>query len=301
VPITLPPISRRRFLSGSLAAGAGLLATGRVWAEQAPVDANRFALLSDTHVSGDREETVQGTNMYKNMLQVGRELNALDRRPAAALITGDCARMIGKAEDYVALVETLDPIRGGGVPVHLALGNHDNREEFWKAIPPGDAPSVVENKHITVLEAPLANLILLDSLDKPNVTPGVLGKEQLAWLGEKLDALGDGKPTLILAHHHLDDAPKTNGMTETKKLMEIVMPRKQVKAYFYGHTHTWRVSKRGTLQLVNLPPTAYVFGKNKPNGWVDMQLTKTGAKLQVHAIDKKHPANEQQVELTWRA
>ena len=56
MPIHLPPISRRRFLKTTLAAGAALLVPGRTDAAQQVVDANRFALLADVHVWANRAE-----------------------------------------------------------------------------------------------------------------------------------------------------------------------------------------------------------------------------------------------------
>ena len=49
MPIYLPPISRRRFLAGSVATAAGLLLADRLLAAHIPIDPHRFALLSDVH------------------------------------------------------------------------------------------------------------------------------------------------------------------------------------------------------------------------------------------------------------
>src|SRR5690349_15273546 len=75
MPITLPPlrslpaISRRRFLAGSLAAGAGLLLRRPLLAadetvQSVPVDPHRFALLSDTHIAADPKVAARGVNMF---------------------------------------------------------------------------------------------------------------------------------------------------------------------------------------------------------------------------------------------
>jgi hypothetical protein len=62
MPIQLPPISRRRFLAGSLAAGAGLVLPHRLAAAQREVDPNRFVLLADTHVREHTDREHSGVN-----------------------------------------------------------------------------------------------------------------------------------------------------------------------------------------------------------------------------------------------
>jgi len=303
MPITLLPVSRRRFLAGSLAAGAGLAAGGRLPAaegKEEKADPDRFALLADTHVSGNREQVVRETNMFKNLKQVGGELLSLERRPAAAIINGDCAYLSGKSEDYTALVELLAPVREGGLPVHLTLGNHDHRPRFWKAIPAtAGQDKAVMDRHLTLVRSPRANWFLLDSLDVTNRTPGTLGEQQLAWLAKSLDAHAD-KPALVVGHHNPDDDGPITGLTDTKQLRELLAARKHVKAYLFGHTHDWAVRQREGVYEINLPPVAYVFARGKANGWVDVRLTDTGATLELRTIDPKHAQHGEKHELKWR-
>ena len=56
MPITLPPLSRRRFIGQSLVAGAALLLRPRGFAAAATtkVDPHTWALLSDPHIAADR-------------------------------------------------------------------------------------------------------------------------------------------------------------------------------------------------------------------------------------------------------
>ena len=83
---------------------------------------------------------------------------------------------------------------------------------------------------------------------------------------------------------------------------EVIRPRKQVKAYIYGHTHTWRVEKDDTgLHLINLPPVAYVFQEGEPSGWVRMTLREDGMKLELRCIDSSHAKHGQTFDLKWRA
>lgn len=147
----------------------------------------------------------------------------------------------------------------------------------------------------------LANWFLLDSLDKVNVTPGEVGGEQLDWLARVLDDRKE-KPALVAIHHDPQwSAPaKRSGIRDTEKLFDVLVPRKQVKAVFYGHTHVWQRKSHEGIHLVNLPPVAYLFNKEAPNGWVDLRLAESGAVLTLNAFDAKHRQNGEKVELTWR-
>ena len=52
--------------------------------------------------------------------------------------------------------------------------------------------------------------------------------------------------------------------------------------------------------VVNLPPVAYLFNKEDPNGWVHCQLNEKGATLELRALNAQHPKQGQKLELTWR-
>lgn len=295
------PISRRRFLAGTLAAGAGLLIPAGLRAEQPGVDANRFALLSDTHISADRNRVAREVNLVERFVQVRDEVLALRPRPAAVIVSGDCAFGEGLPGDYDVLRELVEPLRQAGLPPHLLMGNHDRREPLWQAFPDSKPREtrLPPGRHVAVLESPHANWFLLDSMDGPKAVAGRLDAVQLSWLAAALDARRD-KPALIVAHHYPESLGK-NGLLDTDALYNVVLPRKQVKAFFFGHSHRWLTAARDGLHLVNLPSTAYVFDKKLPTGWVDAQLRPDGITLQLNAVDHKHPAHGQSVELAWRS
>ncbi|HYG74088.1 MAG TPA: metallophosphoesterase [Planctomycetota bacterium] len=300
MPISLAPLSRRKFLGASAAGLASLFARGSFAAEK-EADPHRLFLLSDTHIDANPKKANRGAVMYENMKQVIGELTAMEKRAAGVIINGDCAHSTGETGDYARLLELLKPVREAGMPVHLGMGNHDHRENVWNAFAETkESRSAVEGRQITILKLPRANVFVLDSLDKTNVTPGVLGEQQLAWLPKALDAAAD-KPAIVMVHHQLDERPVIKGLTDTKVLLEILQPRKQVKLLMYGHTHVWEPTKREDLHCVNLPTVAYVFKEGVPNGWVDLQLLENGAVLQLHCIKKDHPQHMERIELKWRS
>ena len=159
-------------------------------AEKTP-DPHTFALLADTHLHGDPAKIARGVNMADNLAAVVKEMLAMDRRPAAAFINGDLALTDGQARDYDLMVRLLQPLREGGVPVDLTLGNHDDRRNFHTQVPDvaptEQKPAPVEDKHVTVVESERGNFFLLDSLHQVNKTPGRIGEAQLKWLAAALD------------------------------------------------------------------------------------------------------------------
>lgn len=299
MPIHLAPLSRRQFLTRSLAAGAGLVLAPGVLAAKT-TDERSWALFSDIHLAGDQKLQARGINMTEHFLAVSRELLALAKRPAGLFITGDCAYNSGEAGDYAVVADLLRPIRRHGLPVHLALGNHDNRERFWDAFKTEkNAQRPLADRQVALLKTPLANWLVLDSLEQTLSTPGLLGREQLDWLSRTLDE-NPSLPAIVLVHHN--PGMEDNGLKDTFEFLEIIRPRKQVKAYIYGHTHEWKVRTDSSgLHLVNLPPVAYVFHPGLPAGWVHATLAQDGMKLELRCIDSTHKDHGQVVNLAWRA
>jgi 3',5'-cyclic AMP phosphodiesterase CpdA len=251
-----------------------------------------------------------------------KQVLALDPLPAAAIITGDLASIEGEPGNYKLVKELFKPLRAAGIPLHLVLGNHDNREHFWAAFPevrpaqskpveakaaaakPADANSGgakltgghVENQ-TSIIETPLANWFLMDSLLATKLTPGMLGKEQLDWLAKALDARKD-KPALLIAHHQLS---LSGGLLDYSALLDVAAPRRQAKAYFHGHTHCWKKDLQREIHAVNVPATAWLFDPKQPRGWLDLRLKTDGATIVMNALDKKHPKHGEKLELKWRA
>ncbi len=296
MPIHLPPMTRRELLKVSIAAGAGMVSLRHAHADTS----DRWALISDTHIGPNRETVVRGVNMADHMKKVTAEIVRGVEKPAGVLLNGDCALLDGQPADYALLVELAEPIRKAGIPLHMTLGNHDHRENFWAAVK-ADKGRPIQSKHVSVIETPLANWFLLDSLDKVNVTPGRLGEEQLKWLERALDDRPN-KPALVFGHHHIDFATSTpiGGLIDSQPLLETLRPRKQVKAYIFGHTHHWEFAQKDGIHLINLPPVAYVFQPKDPSGWVDVALQPGGAILTLRSLDPVHASHGKKHELTWR-
>ncbi len=306
MPIYVPPLTRRQFLKGSLTAGASLLWPRHLWAGEKPVDANAWALLSDTHITNDRTKMARGINMAEHFETALRDVIALPQRPGGALVTGDCVFLKGEEADYATFAELVQPVRTAQIPLHLTTGNHDDRNHLRAAFAEEQAdahPGM--DRRVAMIRTPLANWFLLDSLDKTNVTSGEMGEAQLDWLAKALDANPD-KPAILAAHHNFetvtDKDRKPTGLRDTGALLKVIAPRKQVKAYVFGHTHVWKVAQHDSgIHLINLPAVAYVFRQGIPSGWVLATLQSNGVRLRLNCTDPNHPEHGQTTELKWRA
>jgi len=304
MPLHIAPVSRRKFLIHSTAAMTSLALLQPGWAAEEG-DANRFALLSDTHIPEREEIEARGVNMTANLRQVVAQLCSLPQKPAGVIINGDCAYLRGLPQDYANLAQCVAPLETAGLPLHLTMGNHDDRGPLYEALAaqrPENPP--VQSKHVSVIETPHANLFLLDSLFEVNVVTGELGEPQRQWLAQALDARSD-QPAIVIAHHNLQfQAPAEGtawgGLRDTDAFFELLKARKHVKAYVFGHSHNWSLSERDGIHLINLPPVAYVFAEGKPNGWIDARLQPDAIELQLHTIDPQHPQHGEHVRLVWR-
>jgi hypothetical protein len=302
MPIHLPPISRRQFVVRSLLGCAGLALSPELFAASKRTDANGWALLADIHLAADPSLIARGINMTDHLSRVSQELLMLPKRPAGVFIVGDCAYNSGQIADYARVADMLEPIRQDRMPVHLALGNHDNRERFWEALQQEKAAKrPLADRQVALIRTARANWFVLDSLERTLSTPGLLGQEQLDWLAGSLDA-NRHKPALVLIHHNPGTIANVGGLKDTEALFAVIRPRRQVKAYIFGHTHVWKVDRDPSgIHLINLPPVAYVFREGEPAGWVHASLERKGMRLDLRCLDTAHKAHGQVVNLEWRA
>lgn len=243
----------------------------------------------------------RGINMTDHLTAVSKELLELPKRPAGVFVTGDCAYNSGQAGDYTTLADLVTPIRRGQMPIHIAVGNHDNRDRFWEAFEDQKAARrPLVDKQAALLRTSRVNWFMLDSLEKTLSTPGLLGKDQLDWLARALDA-NQRKPAVVLVHHNPGLEGGNMGLKDTLAFLEVIRPRRQVKAYFYGHTHSWSVQEDASgIHFINLPAVAYVFRAGDAAGWVHAQIERKGMRLEFRSVDPSHKDHGKVVDLEWR-
>ena len=290
----LIPASRRRFVQVSLATAAVTLGCPTLMATTEE-SADYWAMLADTHIAANKNAISRGANMFNNLNKIIDELLAEKNKPLGVIINGDCARLKGRPKDYATFRTAVDRITAAGLPVHMTMGNHDDRGPFYGAFKKQQPDAVlVDGKHVAMLPGRHANLFLVDSLNIVNQVAGKLGKTQLQWLAKSLAEHSD-KTAIVIGHHDPQFLPegstkKVDGLADTKEFMEVLHSQPHVQAYFYGHTHDWKLTKTSDgVHLVNQPPCAYVFKAKRPNGWVRLKVQAETLGVELRALNKQHP------------
>jgi len=323
MPVHLAPqsIPRRRFFASLLAASGAAGILGRfeesLGAQELLADGSEaWALFSDTHIAADAHLDARGINMASHLRQaVSEALEFHAQRPfAGMMINGDCAYLDGKSDDYQTLGTLIGPVYDTGIPIHITLGNHDERARIQEGLGmvfgasninaenlEGTGRAPIADKLASRLRSSFCDWYLLDSLEITNKTPGSVGPEQLAWLDACLSA-SPKRNALVMVHHNpqLPGTGKVTGLQDSGALLALLVRHRQVKALFFGHTHVAKTTEVEGLHLVNLPACAYRFSAEQPTGWTSAIVGPRGCSLTLFDTEKNHPLHGCEVRLEWR-
>lgn len=196
-----------------------------------------IAHLSDLHVRKEGSQAAFGRFDTTAMTRAAfAKLVSLQVRPDIVVITGDLVDT-GQVEEYELLREMLGDLE---MPVHLALGNHDVRENFLKVFPEYGRDILPDGFVQYEAVYPELRMLVLDTLVEGEGHGG-LCESRLEWLRARL-ATGDGKPTLLVAHHapfrigsvFCDAVRLTAGAEELKT---IVRGYPEIQRLLCGHHH----------------------------------------------------------------
>ncbi len=296
MPINLA--SRRQFITQLGAA----VVLSHLPSRAAEVDEGLIAILNDTHIG---EKHAEDSPIPSHLRETIAYLAGLPKPPAAVVINGDLALNNGQPGDYTHFAKLIAPLREAGIPVHLTMGNHDDRAAFYEVLKSEkhEGP-LAASKHLAVVQTARANLFLLDSLKAPMVPQGLLGDQQRDWLAKMLDAHAD-KPALVFAHHNprLGGEEKyfPGGLEDSDPLWEVFASRQHVKAYVHGHIHDRSYSHYRGIHILNTPATSFVLDATKSTtGWTMLRLGENGAKAMTKTHLVNHAWNGVTVDLKWR-
>jgi 3',5'-cyclic AMP phosphodiesterase CpdA len=290
-------ISRKDFLRKSIRIGGALATWGMFYEHSLAADNSsvHLAILADTHVAAYKNEQYRGFFPSKNFQEVLGQVSG--KNPQAMIITGDIARLTGELGDYSAIKDHLQSL-GSDMPVLMALGNHDNRANFYDIFK-DDVQNKQEvfKKHVLVVDYGQIRIVLLDSLMYVNKTPGFLGQQQRNWLQTYLD-MSDDKPVFIFVHHTLNNGD--SDLLDAERLFNILKKHKKVKAIFYGHSHIYKVTERNKIKLINIPAVGYNFIDSQPVGWLEARITPDSGLFTLHAIGGNIDKDGEETEVKWR-
>jgi 3',5'-cyclic-AMP phosphodiesterase len=289
----LPSPSRRAFLS-TVSATALTVCVSHYSIGRTASAGTRIALLSDTHIHGDPHHEYRGFYPYENLKKAVEQV--VGGEFTCSLLCGDAARLDGTKEDYLRLQELVKPL-SDKMPLHMALGNHDDRNNFWSVFGAGDtARPLAGKKHVTVIDFEEQRWIVLDSLMYVDKTPGFLGEEQRNWLSQYLENHGD-LPTILMVHHTL--GPRDGELLDAERLIAIAQKHSHVKGIVFGHSHHWHIEKTGQLWFINLPALGYNFADTEPVGWVTAELSRNSLQLKLNPIAGNLQGELQSKTIDW--
>ena len=304
MPIYLPPISRRQFLGGALAAGA----MWPFWSFKAEAGgknadgAERYLFMSDMHIGSHYHEERNGVKPAPNFKHAVSEILKLKNRPKNVIVAGDSALAHGGHGEYKKFKELIQPLRDTGMHFRFVLGNHDHRDNFLSAFhsAEGEADSHWKKlrKYVAIWKRQHANWFFLDSLDKTNTSPGRLGEAQVQWLRNALKT-HNNKPAIVLAHHDPSLTGSAHALQDTAALYDVFAKNRHVKAFIFGHSHRWHLDKYKHVHLVNLPTVSAWVSHGQPLAFVAATVGGDGLKLRLHALNHNHPEHLKEYDLAW--
>lgn len=193
----------------------------------------KFIQLTDPHLRAP-SCALYGTDPAWRLSRAVESINAEHGDAAFVVITGDLADR-GEPAAYHALAECLAPLR---MPVHLAVGNHDDRSAFSAAFP--GTPVTQDGFVQYAFGAGGLRHVVLDSLH-PGAAWGALCERRAAWLAAEL-ASSALQPVMLYIHH----PPCPVGMAAMDRislrdagpLRDALGPhRARIRHLFFGHLH----------------------------------------------------------------
>lgn len=215
-----------------------------------------IAQITDCHIGFFRSD-VGGANTLRLRTVLDR-LRDGPNRPDLLLLSGDLTEF-GDAASYTRLAAMLADLP---FPVHLMVGNHDDRAAFHAAFPhvPFQQGFVQY-----VLPFPGLRLIALDTLE-PGRHGGAFCAERAKWLRSQLDA--DPQTPVVIAMHH---PPITTGLDWLDGdadaawivcFTKAIAGHPQVRAILAGHLHRTIHSSVLGIPLTVCPSTAPTVALN---------------------------------------
>ena len=229
-----------------------------------------FIHISDLHFENNYEgKFIERLSALTNMtitdqIIVGlREIVNAHENIDFVLLTGDITHH-GSIDDYACLRTIIDE-ELGGIPVFIALGNHDEDKFYGGYLGISSAMSNdekrKENSHKSYYYSFNFNglrIISLDSRGGKNES-GFIDREQLDWLRKELESESE-KGTILILHH----TPHISGENETlsyqmenpNDLYEAIKDS-DVKAIFAGHTHKAFASMLGKIPCYTVDSLSY--------------------------------------------
>jgi len=192
----------------------------------------RFIHLTDPHLLPPGR-LLYGIDPAERLRAAVSDINTRFDDAAFLIITGDLAHR-GDPAAYGLLHQILEDLK---IPVHLGIGNHDDRRAFRHTFP--DTPPHSDGFIQFSFSQSGFGFAMLDSVEDGQPS-GLLCPDRLEWLRQTLQSFGD-TPTMVFLHHSpialgIPDLDAI-GLRNAADLAEIVGNSENVRHLFFGHVH----------------------------------------------------------------
>jgi 3',5'-cyclic AMP phosphodiesterase CpdA len=218
----------------------------------------KFIVLSDLHL-GPPGVPVNGLDTG---VRTAQAVDVILRDHADAdfvLLAGDLADR-GEAEAYRHLQGLLARLP---MPVHLTLGNHDDRAAFLSVF--GAGRDDAQGRVSVAIDAGGYRIILLDTTE-PGLVGGRLCPGRLDWLAARLDEASD-RPVILVQHHHANPLflPVDRIMLENAETYVAVLKRhRDVRQVIAGHVHLPTAALWKGIAMTTLAGSHYSVSPHVP-------------------------------------
>lgn len=197
---------------------------------------NKLLVMTDLHIVA-QGETIIGIDPAIRLRSALKHAYRTHGDAKCLLLTGDLTHH-GTQVEYERLRDILAEFP---LPIHMTLGNHDDRENFLRVFP--DTPladGFVQN----AFDLDGYRLIILDSLDQSPDNPihhsGLICPTRMAWLQSELRAAED-KEVLIFIHHPPMsvgfDGMDRIGLRNRQELRDLLNEFGNIRHIIAGHVH----------------------------------------------------------------
>lgn len=225
-----------------------------------------FLHISDIHFLRKYNKAESGYNsIFNNMTnpieQIRKAVKKIEKEKLDfVIITGDLVEE-GTSDDYKVLKENLDTIFKG-IPYIVTLGNHDNKEEFYKGWLNEELKDIPYN---TTMKIGDIKIISFDNSEFHN-NNGIIDSNRCSWLRNELEKDKDKKVILMLHHHLLEEQFNLPQVSFDNEFKEIIK-NSSIIAIFSGHTHHPYKSKFMDIPYFTSGSLSFI-GYNENNGEV---------------------------------
>lgn len=219
----------------------------------------KFVVMSDLHVMPEGELSMT----LDTGARLEQAVDAVIARYGDAdfcVLAGDLADL-GQAAAYERLKAILARLP---IPVHITLGNHDDRPSFLTVF--GDSFIAETGKIDKVIDLKGYRIIVLDS-SEPGRVDGVLEAAQIAWLRARLAEAMD-RPVIVILHHNANALHIESDdirILEPSAFIAALKTHPDIRQVIAGHVHLTSTATFRGLPFTTLSGSHYSCTVDQPH------------------------------------